>query len=70
MAHNTIASEAIVGAMRLLKQVRHAESVAGSTENFSLIIQVTSTISFREFGTAPAARYAQVLGEAPKGVGS
>ena len=56
--------------MRLLKQVRHAESVAGSTENFSLLIQVTSTISFREFGTAPAARYAQVLGEAPKVVGS
>jgi hypothetical protein len=54
----------------LLKQFPHAESVAGNTENVSFLVQVTSTISFRESGTEPAAHYAQALGKAPKGVGS
>ncbi|MGB5649888.1 MAG: hypothetical protein WBM59_07380, partial [Sedimenticolaceae bacterium] len=55
---------------RLLKHHRHAESVAGSTEDVTLSIPVAPTIGPREFGTAPAARNAQVVGEASAGVGS
>jgi hypothetical protein len=54
----------------LLKHHWHAESVAGSTENIVLSIPIAPTIGPREFGTAPAARKAQVVGGASAGAGS
>ena len=50
---------------RLLKHHRHAEPSVGSTDNILLAIPVAPTIGPREFGPAPAARNAQVVGETP-----
>ncbi|MGB5495464.1 MAG: integrase core domain-containing protein [Sedimenticolaceae bacterium] len=59
-------SEVLESPWRLLKHHWHAESIADSTDDLMLAIPVAPTIGPREFGAAPAARNAQVVGEAPR----
>jgi hypothetical protein len=55
---------------QLLKHRWHAESGAGSTDDTVLAIPVAPALGPRESGTEPAARNAQVVGEASTGVGA